>query len=590
MNTIQYKPKILAALLFILVSTYILTRLLTPEAVLNITLNHENLRHNTNEIEKYRYMRKLEFKYREKLESLTPEDIKSLSEYYHRDITIHWSGNHGLLPASKPLRDIKCLELLDKMHNVSVTVIISYKNELLFLLYRTLTTIVERTPSNLLLEIILIDDGSDTDDSEEISEYCSVVGIPVRMMRNDVSVGIANSRYKGIRAAAGYVIVILDSHMEVSDTWLEPLLNVLKHKPGALAVPLVHMINEKDYHKQHLNLIKPYGLQMAGGFEMMQFYYTGPPEDDVTKPYLTSSLGGGALAAYKYTLLALYPASVISSSWGIENNRLALRAWMCADGLWVPACSQILHTNGNDVSLRRYRGNSQELFKRLKEENLAEIVNFFTDSVEQRHFLSTVFSDEALFGPVLGIAESLQKTFDYSKCPRNYDWYLYNVHSSHHYKFYNTLDFVHVGEIESAYLPKLCLFVAGNKFSTESTCRKDKVFFFDTHLFAFSKNGAIHVKEGGKYCLDARSGANNSEIIPYLCHEQSFTEGVPHDPQKIAYDEDTQQIRHTPSDRCVTLVGETEGQVRLRDCEEENRRQRWFIHEPWWRRIDSGSS
>ena len=554
---------------------------------LRTALYHNQLPRDTNEKEKYRLMRQIEFQYKEQLENLTPEEIKSLSDHYHRDITLYWGGKHGLLPASKPPPDIKCLDYLDRVYSERVTVLITHKNELLLLLYRALTTIVERTPSDLLHEILLIDDGSDKDDSLEILEYCRVFGIPVRMMRNNVSVGIANARYAGIRAASGDVIAILDSHMEVSEIWLQPLLEILKHKPAAVAIPLVHLMGEKDYDQQHMDVVQPYGIEMSSGMRLMQFYYTGPPEDNVTEPYLTASLAGGALAAYKTTLIDLYPASIVSTSWGIENNRLALRVWLCGDGLWVPPCSQVLHTNGNDIFLQRYIKNANGLMKKLEDESYAEITNFIKDPAERRFFLNTTYLGEASFDPVFNLAEIMQQTFEYSKCPRNYDWYLKNVHSSNHYKFYDTPSYVHVGEIQSNYLKRFCLTVVDFKLVTELTCRKENVYFFDRHLLSFSKNGSIHVTAGAgaTHCLHRKS---DSEIVARICHEKTLTERKPMGPQRFEYDETTKQIKNTQTNKCITLDGEsTGGPVVLKECVLEERRQRWLIHEPWWRRVNN---
>ena len=54
------------------------------------------------------------------------------------------------------------------------------------------------------------------------------------------------------------------------------------------------------------------------------------------------------------------------------------------------------------------------------------------------------------------------------------------------------------------------------------------------------------------------------------------------------YDETTKQIRNTPTNKCITLVGEsTGGPVVLKECVLEEKRQRWLIHEPWWRRVNN---
>ena len=307
--------------------------------------------------------------------------------------------------------------------------------------------------------------------------------------------GIANARHAGIRAAIGDVIVILDSHMEVMDVWLEPLLEVLESKPLSAAIPLVHLIQEKDYDTQHLQTNDPYGFEMTNGFGMIGFYYAGPPADAPTQPYPTSSFAGGAIAAYKSTLLEMYPFGLYSNSWGVENNRFALRAWLCGGGLWVPRCSQILHTNGNDIMLTRYSKESPNMFNILRNENLAEIGNFIGDREEQLRMLSSLLLDKRDFEKVINATEQLSTQFAYgTKCPRDYKWYLDNVHTTLHYMHYDTSDFILVGEAQSLLNHEYCIQSHENKVSLERSCRLEKVLFHDTHLIAFSHNSAIHTR------------------------------------------------------------------------------------------------
>ena len=47
------------------------------------------------------------------------------------------------------------------------------------------------------------------------------------------------------------------------------------------------------------------------------------------------SIIGGALVAYKTTLLDLFPRPLYNEFWGAENGRLAIRAWSCEEGLWM---------------------------------------------------------------------------------------------------------------------------------------------------------------------------------------------------------------------------------------------------------------
>jgi hypothetical protein len=237
-------------------------------------------------------------------------------------------------------------------------------------------------------------------------------------------------------------------------------------------------------------------------------------------------------------------------------------------------------------------GDSHGLVRRLRNENLAEIINFIKNPAEQQFFLNATSTGEILSGSVLNIAKLLQKTFDYSQCPRDYDWYLRNVHSSYHYKFFDTSEFVHVGEIQSAYRERLCLVLVNKTLATDKVCRRENVLLFDMHLFSFSKNGTLHSGDSPTCCLDTPSlnlGTPSldldSAIISNICRGRSLTEELPSETQIFRYEESARQIVHVLSGECVTLVGETEGEVRLRECVGEDERQRWFIHEPWWRRV-----
>ena len=140
-----------------------------------------------------------EFEYKIKLLPLTPEDLSILGARYHRNITLEW-GRELLPPAPRlslqclkhrlhwlqvhdksrdldktsfrrETRDESVLEGKTRSFSLKVTVVIVYYNEDMMLLLRTLTTLVHRTPPYNLLEVLLIDDFSDKDSSEEVKRY-----------------------------------------------------------------------------------------------------------------------------------------------------------------------------------------------------------------------------------------------------------------------------------------------------------------------------------------------------------------------------------------------------------------------------------
>ena len=529
------------------------------------------------------FMRREEFRFKEKLRSLEVYELETLKRMHHRDVAIHWGSRHGLLPEGKPIPHISCLRHLDSTFKTSVSVVMCMRNELVYLLLRTLTTIVRRTPGNILREIVLIDDGSDEDCLPEVKNYCSKLNIPLRTFRNDESVGITSCRRFGIEQAEGDVTVLLDSHMEVSDLWLEPLLDILMSKPDAIAVPTLHLINEKEYENLHQQACKAYGIEAVAGYSYFRYYNAGPPEKNQSAPYYTASVLGGALAAYRSTFLRLYPQTVFGELWGTENTRLATRAWLCGEGLWMTRCSQVLHTNGNDGELKRYTSRSPDMKKHLQYETVGDISNFIEGYEEKTRFLQSVYSDDNEVEIVRDVSKTISSQFNAAtQCSKDYHWYLTNIFpSSHNYLSFLSPEYRHVGEVQSLAVKSACLRAANKKVSAEGTCKKEKTVFYDTHLVGVTTNGDIHMTVFTLFCFDTEGKAGDgARVMLHICHTKNYKQAKPGPTQNFVYDEEKGQIRHVTSGTCLQLETERNSVV-LWKCN-GSLEQKWKITPARW--------
>lgn len=102
---------------------------------------------------------------------------------------------------------------------------------------RTIHSIYNRTPHELLHEVLLVNDGSTNKDLyEPLRKYVmenfdgrvKIVDLPNRK-------GLIVARMEGARKATGEVLVFLDAHMEVNVNWLPPLLGkLLRHSPNTI--------------------------------------------------------------------------------------------------------------------------------------------------------------------------------------------------------------------------------------------------------------------------------------------------------------------------------------------------------------------
>ena len=362
----------------------------------------------------------------------------------------------------------------------------------------------------------------------------------------------------GVQEAEGDIVVILDTHMEVNDFWLEPLLNILHNKPGSIAVPLLHMILETEYERHGSKLVEPFIVQPRKGHGHLALINYKRVEDKIEReewePIPTPGVMGGGLAARRDTLLDFYPVSVINSPWGVENNRLSYRGWMCGEGVWISPCSQVLHPNGNDVALGRYFEGRYHLFNQVIHESVAEAINFIEEEADKEKLLFKISHSIEDHDKIRNMSDHIKTSFDprAREC-KSYKWYLNNVFSN--YISWERDQFSHVGEVQSQHNPSVCLEVRDRKLQIYP-CRKQQLEILDTHMTGFTKNKDVRNGNLDDACWDTSTFEEGGEITMYECHVRPTSDGLPlpAPSQNFVYIESSRQISNTPSGRCLEIV------------------------------------
>jgi len=248
--------------------------------------------------------------------------------------------------------------------------VITYHNEEASVLLRTLSSLRNRTPILLLREIILVDDGSSSVD-EKLNDFIQIKFLNmVRQHRIATQVGLMQARVAGAQLALADVLVFLDSHVEVTKGWLEPLLAPILKNNRTCTTPIIDNI---DYENFSYRRGKP-----SRGFFNWEFNYIQLPllkEEAVAMPapHKNPIMNGGLFAIGRQWFSELGGYDKGLKIWGGEQFELSLKLWLCGGQILEVPCSRVGH---------RYRDGKFQIHytdKDKKKENkiIAKVRDFF---------------------------------------------------------------------------------------------------------------------------------------------------------------------------------------------------------------------
>uniref|UniRef100_A0A915AX99 Glycosyltransferase 2-like domain-containing protein n=2 Tax=Parascaris univalens TaxID=6257 RepID=A0A915AX99_PARUN len=234
--------------------------------------------------------------------------------------------------------------------NVSLdtSIIIIYHNEALSVLVRMLNSILDRTPSNLLKEIILYDDFSDEDAIliDHLLKYATIERWPIEkfiIKRSNERLGLIRAKTYAARLASADVLVFLDSHCEVTDRWIQPLLAQIQEDNTRVVIPLVDLISPVKFDYEKAMVTKSafdWGLNFV--WKYFKWEYFDIPENNI-KPFKSPIMSGGLLAIERKFFHEMGEYDTSMEIWGAENIEMSVRMWLCGGSILVVPCSRVGH-------------------------------------------------------------------------------------------------------------------------------------------------------------------------------------------------------------------------------------------------------
>ncbi|ESO97702.1 hypothetical protein LOTGIDRAFT_104326 [Lottia gigantea] len=328
----------------------------------------------------------------------------------------------------------------------TVTVVICFLNEAFSALIRTIHSVINRTPSELLKEIIIIDDFSSFEDLKghlgthlKIKYYKKVI-----LLRNPVRKGLIMSRIIGSRHATAEVLVFLDSHCEVNTGWIEPLLDRIVLNRKTVVAPIVDSVDAYTMVYDSVPVL-------VGGFKWNLFFRWDPIPvkirkmlSDLSQPIKSPTISGGLFAIDKEYFKELGEYDPKLKIWGGENMEISFKVWQCGGKIEIVPCSRVGHiyrqvqpnNDKNDVNIKR---------------NLLRVAHTWMDEYQQYVYDARPNLEGVEYGDITERVTLRNRL----RC-QSFSWYLKTIFPEQVRQFSDSHRFVHFTDIVQTRIGTYC--------------------------------------------------------------------------------------------------------------------------------------
>ncbi|XP_051548429.1 polypeptide N-acetylgalactosaminyltransferase 18-like isoform X2 [Myxocyprinus asiaticus] len=278
---------------------------------------------------------------------LGPESRKvALKKFQYYGYNGYLSDRLSLDRAIPDLRPDGCRNISYPSSLPQVSIIFIFMNEALSVILRSVHSLIHRTPSHLLKEIILVDDNSNNAELREnlqrfVEETNQQHPDFIKVVRHDKQEGLIRSRVSGWRAATAPIVALFDAHVEFGMGWVEPILHRIKEDRTRVITPSFDNIKYDTFE------IEEYPLSAQGFDWELWCRYLNPPKSWWTQKNQTAPIRSPALIGCFVVDREYFEEIGLLDEgmevYGGENVELGIRVWMCGGSVEVMPCSRIAH-------------------------------------------------------------------------------------------------------------------------------------------------------------------------------------------------------------------------------------------------------
>jgi len=495
-----------------------------------------------------------------------PVQIPTEEEKEHQDL-FRSNGFSGYasdkISVHRSVPDIRHKGCKTKLYHATlptVSVVIPFYNEHWTTLLRTFHSVINRSPTKLLKEIILVDDASTKPEVKmQLDDY--IAKIPkVSIVRLPERAGLITARLEGAKKATAEVIIFLDSHTEANVNWLPPLLDPISQDYRTAVCPFIDVVDFNNF------MYRAQDEGARGAFDWQLYYKRLPllPEDlkHPTEPFKSPVMAGGLFAISSKFFWELGGYDPGLEIWGGEQYELSFKIWQCGGTMVDAPCSRVGHiyrkySPFSGAGKGDYLGRN---YKRVAAVWMDEYAEYIYK--KRPHYRDM---DPGDISEQIALREKLQ-------C-KPFKWFMQNIAFDlpKHYPPVEPKDFVG-GEIRSLDDNKLCVdskFRGANERIGLDKCSKDSPGSSGEQRFSLTWRKDIRPQKRGKVCWDVSSYDTHSPVILYECHGQGGN-------QFWKYDAQHKWLVHGGNPRCLDCNPGTK-ELYVSKCDKNSPTQKWQV-------------
>lgn len=234
----------------------------------------------------------------------------------------------------------------------------------------------------------------------------------VVILRTTQREGAIKARLIGVSNSIAMILTFIDSASECAEGWLEPLLERVSQNATIVAIPMVNLIDRRNFQYSKRSDEMNYGFINWN----LDFFWENLESRDKLKrneyePVKTPIMSGDFYSIDRKFFESLGTYGQDFNNQSSQNIELSLKIWMCGGSLEIIPCSQVGH-------LEKAVPHTPQTYQKDIYRNKARIAETWMDDYA-RVFYKRIGSNQFDFGDIQSRKDLRTKL----KC-HSFKWYL----------------------------------------------------------------------------------------------------------------------------------------------------------------------